>query len=118
MTGGAGFIGLNFIWHVLNERPGWKIVNLDALTYAGNPRNLEDMAAEAGKRYLFVHEDIQNGLGFLFQDHNSLFSCLSIKHSLPDGGGEGLPMSELGKQDVKATEECFSKISVGGRGRK
>jgi dTDP-glucose 4,6-dehydratase len=61
VTGGAGFIGSNFIRHILNERPCWKIVNIDALTYAGNPRNLDDMADEAENRYLFVHGDIRDG---------------------------------------------------------
>ena len=37
VTGGAGFIGTNFIRYALSERPRWKIVNLDSLTYAGNP---------------------------------------------------------------------------------
>ncbi len=44
VTGGAGFIGSNFIRHVLNLKPQWRIVNLDALTYAGNPANLDDRA--------------------------------------------------------------------------
>ncbi|MBW2000999.1 MAG: NAD-dependent epimerase/dehydratase family protein, partial [Deltaproteobacteria bacterium] len=39
VTGGAGFIGTNFIHHALAIRPDWRIVNLDALTYAGNPAN-------------------------------------------------------------------------------
>ena len=40
VTGGAGFIGTNFIRHALAVRKNWHIVNLDALTYAGNPANL------------------------------------------------------------------------------
>ena len=40
VTGGAGFIGSNFIRHVLAARPGDQVVNLDALTYAGNLENL------------------------------------------------------------------------------
>jgi dTDP-glucose 4,6-dehydratase len=56
VTGGAGFIGSNFI-HVLVElRPSWKIVNLDALTYAGNRENLESV--EKNPTYAFVHGDI------------------------------------------------------------
>ena len=42
ITGGAGFIGTNFIRFVLPERPSWKIIILDALAYAGNPMNFED----------------------------------------------------------------------------
>lgn len=43
ITGGEGFIGSNFIPHVLSIRPYWHIVNLDAATYAGNPTNIEDL---------------------------------------------------------------------------
>ncbi len=60
VTGGAGFIGSNFIRHALTERPDWHIVNLDALTYAGNPANLADMPAKLEQRYHFIHGDIGN----------------------------------------------------------
>ena len=43
VTGGAGFIGSNFVQLIVAERPGWRIVNLDALTYAGNLENLTEM---------------------------------------------------------------------------
>ncbi|MEN9578572.1 MAG: hypothetical protein RJA70_1581 [Pseudomonadota bacterium] len=58
VTGGAGFIGSNFIRQRLCEAssPVRKLVNLDALTYAGNPANLADVASDS--RYLFVHGDI------------------------------------------------------------
>ena len=58
VTGGAGFIGSNFIRYVLENRPTWRIVNLDLLTYAGNLNNLEDVTAAAGAQYEFVHGDI------------------------------------------------------------
>jgi len=58
VTGGCGFIGSNFIRRLLLEgRAGAsRIVNLDKLTYAGNPANLADVAGDA--RYAFVHGDI------------------------------------------------------------
>jgi dTDP-glucose 4,6-dehydratase len=56
VTGGLGFIGSNFIRLALREHPGLEIVNLDAVTYAGNPANLADLAAEA--RYRFVRGDV------------------------------------------------------------
>jgi dTDP-glucose 4,6-dehydratase len=56
VTGGAGFIGSNFVRHVLTAHPGDSIVNLDKLTYAGNLENLRDV--EADPRYRFVHADI------------------------------------------------------------
>jgi dTDP-glucose 4,6-dehydratase len=58
ITGGSGFIGTNFIRHVLATRPDWRIVNLDALTYAGNPANLEDIKDDRKERYRFVHGNI------------------------------------------------------------
>jgi dTDP-glucose 4,6-dehydratase len=56
VTGGAGFIGSNFVRHVLREHPDDRVVNLDKLTYAGNPANLADMARDP--RYAFVQGDI------------------------------------------------------------
>lgn len=56
VTGGAGFIGSNFIRHLLKEHPDWYIVNLDKLTYAGNLENLKDV--EDNPRYRFVRGDI------------------------------------------------------------
>jgi dTDP-glucose 4,6-dehydratase len=57
VTGGCGFIGSNFIRHLLTGADGSvSVVNLDKLTYAGNPANLADLAGDA--RYHFVHGDI------------------------------------------------------------
>jgi dTDP-glucose 4,6-dehydratase len=56
VTGGAGFIGSNFIRHMLTEHPDTPIVNLDALTYAGNPESLRDVADNPN--YTFVKGDI------------------------------------------------------------
>ena len=56
ITGGAGFIGSNFVRHLLGERLEAQVVNLDKLTYAGNPANVADV--ERDMRYAFVHGDI------------------------------------------------------------
>ncbi len=56
ITGGAGFIGSGFIRHILQTRSDWQIVNLDALTYAGNLENLTDV--EDNPRYQFVRGSI------------------------------------------------------------
>src|SRR3989442_4978328 len=56
VTGGCGFIGSNFIQHILEIHPGDTVVNLDKLTYAGNPENLEGM--EENPQYHFVKGDI------------------------------------------------------------
>jgi dTDP-glucose 4,6-dehydratase len=56
VTGGLGFIGSHFIRLALRERPQVEIVNLDAMTYAGNPANVKDV--ENDPRYRFVKGDI------------------------------------------------------------
>jgi dTDP-glucose 4,6-dehydratase len=55
VTGGAGFIGSNFVHYVLGERPDWHITVLDALTYAGNEKNLEGL--DSG-RFTFIKGNI------------------------------------------------------------
>lgn len=56
VTGGAGFIGSNFIHYILSQHPDWEITNLDKLTYAGNLGNLEDV--KDNPRYRFIKGDI------------------------------------------------------------
>ncbi len=58
ITGGAGFIGSNFIRHLLSAYPDYQVVNFDKLTYAGNLDNLSDVAGQ--KNYSFVRGDICN----------------------------------------------------------
>lgn len=58
VTGGAGFIGSNFIHHWLATHPEGQLVNLDLLSYAGNPDNLADLQGDA--RHHFVQGDIGN----------------------------------------------------------
>ena len=74
ITGGAGFIGSNFVRFVLAERPKWRIVNYDALTYAGNPANLADLADDP--RYEFVQGDIRDRDDLLA----ALTGCDSVVH--------------------------------------
>lgn len=59
ITGGCGFIGSNFIRYLLKESDyTGRIINLDKLTYAGNPENLADVQKEYPKRYIFIQADI------------------------------------------------------------
>ncbi|MFA6193637.1 MAG: dTDP-glucose 4,6-dehydratase [Parcubacteria group bacterium] len=58
VTGGAGFIGSNFVRYIFEKYPEDEIVNLDLLTYAGNLENLKDI--ESSKNYKFVKGDIAN----------------------------------------------------------
>jgi dTDP-glucose 4,6-dehydratase len=56
ITGGAGFIGSNFIRYILSSHPDYGVVNLDKLTYAGNLENLKDIETSPG--YTFIKGDI------------------------------------------------------------
>lgn len=69
ITGGAGFIGANFVHHWRRARPADVIVVLDALTYAGNPANLDALHGTAN--FQFVHGDVCDGdlLKRLFREH-------------------------------------------------
>ena len=58
VTGGAGFIGTNFVYHILRTHPEDEVIVLDKLTYAGNLENLKSLGAEP--RFLFVKGDICN----------------------------------------------------------
>jgi dTDP-glucose 4,6-dehydratase len=70
ITGCAGFIGSNFAPYFLNKYPDYYLVNLDLLTYAGNPDNLNEVASNS--RYSFVHGDIcdRGLLEQLFKQHD------------------------------------------------
>ena len=72
VTGGAGFIGTNFIRHTLELRPQWRLVCLDALTYAGNPANLADLPERYPQHYRFIQGDIRDAemLSTLFKEEN------------------------------------------------
>jgi len=69
VTGGAGFIGSSFVRYVLRTQPDVEIVNYDLLTYAGNLRNLEEVAKDP--RYRFVRGDIadNDSVRAVFEDH-------------------------------------------------
>ncbi|MEI2283280.1 dTDP-glucose 4,6-dehydratase [Paenibacillus polysaccharolyticus] len=56
VTGGAGFIGSNFVIYMLNKYPNYKIINLDSLTYAGNLENLKSI--EENANHIFIKGDI------------------------------------------------------------
>ena len=69
VTGGLGFIGSNFIRQMLEGHPEHSIVNLDKVTYAGNPENLKDIAGDP--RYTFIRGDICDPdlVGSVFREH-------------------------------------------------
>jgi dTDP-glucose 4,6-dehydratase len=59
VTGGAGFIGSNFVRHALAAHPDWRVTTLDKLTYCGRRENLHDVLDSS--RHEFVHGDIADG---------------------------------------------------------
>ncbi len=71
VTGGAGFIGSNFIRYILKKYPQYSVVNFDALTYAGNLENLKDI--ENNENYSFVKGDITN-----FEDVNAVIKDIDL----------------------------------------
>ncbi len=68
ITGGAGFIGSNFVHHWVQNHPQDRVINLDALTYAGNLENLKEI--ESSANYRFVHGDVRDAdmINKLFDD--------------------------------------------------
>jgi dTDP-glucose 4,6-dehydratase len=74
VTGGAGFIGSNFIRHVLTERKDCKLINFDKLTYAGNLANLEELADHPN--YTFIKGDICDAAAV----ERAMRGCDSVAH--------------------------------------
>jgi len=91
ITGGAGFIGSNYINHILGERDDYNIINLDKLTYAGNLENLKP--SENKKNYTFVKGDIINAelVRYLFEKYK-------IKHVINFAAESHVDRSILGSE--------------------
>ncbi len=91
VTGGAGFIGSNFINHVLKKRDDYFIVNLDKLTYAGNLENLKP--SEENKNYRFIKGDIANS-----ELVNYIFEKYKIKYVINFAAESHVDRSILGSE--------------------
>lgn len=80
ITGGSGFIGSNFVRFVRRERPAWTLINLDVLSYSGNPENLADL--ENDPNYRFVHGDINDRelVGRLLDECSSVVHFAAESH--------------------------------------
>lgn len=81
VTGGAGFIGSNFIHYILEQHTDWEVINLDKLTYAGNLDNLKDIQDYPG--YLFTKGDIGDRQfvdGLLSSDINVIVNFAAESH--------------------------------------
>lgn len=89
VTGGAGFIGSNFIHYILNKYDDYEIVNFDKLTYAGNLENLADIQDD--KRYRFIRGDIcdREAVAAAIKDANIVINFAAESHvdrSIEDPG--------------------------------
>ncbi|MBU1098494.1 MAG: dTDP-glucose 4,6-dehydratase [Bacteroidetes bacterium] len=91
VTGGAGFIGSNFINYILKSRDDVFIVNLDKLTYAGNLENLKE--SEANSNYIFIKGDICNS-----ELVDYIFSKFGIKHVINFAAESHVDRSILGSE--------------------
>jgi dTDP-glucose 4,6-dehydratase len=91
VTGGAGFIGSNYINHILTERDDYNIINLDNLTYAGNLENLKP--SENKKNYTFIKGDISNS-----EFVNYIFNKYKIKYVINFAAESHVDRSILGSE--------------------
>jgi dTDP-glucose 4,6-dehydratase len=80
VTGGAGFIGSNFVHYVLNQRPDWHVTVLDKLTYAGNRENLKGLPDD---RMTFVQGDICDAalVDQLVSEHDAVVHFAAESHN-------------------------------------
>ena len=129
ITGGAGFIGSNFIRHIMSKYPEYKIINLDKLTYAGNLDNLNDI--ENKKNYKFYKGDICDAkiVSRLMKDADAVVHFAAETHvdrSLMEAGtfvmsdvfGTFVLLNEAKKNKIKkfihiSTDEVYGSIEKG-----
>ena len=103
VTGGAGFIGSNFINYILNKRDDYFIVNLDKLTYAGNLENLKP--SEKKKNYHFIKGDIVN-----YELVDYIFHKYDIKYVINFAAESHVDRSILGSEIFYRTNVIGTNI--------
>ena len=129
VTGGAGFIGSNFIRFIMGRFPDYRIINLDKLTYAGNPDNLADVAKK--KNYEFFRGDVCNSkiVGRLMKNADYVVHFAAETHvdrSIIEAGtfvktdvfGTFVLLNEARKHNIKkfihiSTDEVYGSIEKG-----
>ncbi len=115
VTGGAGFIGSNFVKLMLNKHPDYKIINVDALTYAGNLENLVDI--KDNKNYEFIKADIRDRAKIeeIFAENDIMFVVNFAAESHVDRSIEEpevfLTTNILGTQVLLDTAKKYWKIN-------
>jgi dTDP-glucose 4,6-dehydratase len=129
VTGGCGFIGSNFVRHILESRPDWEVVNLDKLTYAGRKENLSDV--EGNRNYTFIHGDIcsEADAAKAMEGCEAVINFAAESHvdrSISDAsdflktniGGVCCLLEEARKQDIRkfiqiGTDEVYGSVEKG-----
>jgi dTDP-glucose 4,6-dehydratase len=117
VTGGAGFIGANFIRYLFQKTDfSGRIVNLDKLTYAGNPENLTDIdEAWGGKRYFFEKADICDfdAVAAILKRHeiDTLVHFAAESHVDRSIYGPG----EFVRTNIQGPSRCWRRSGLSGR---
>lgn len=113
VTGGAGFIGSNFIHYVLGQHHDWQVINLDKLTYAGNLDNLKDV--ENNPRYGFVKGDITDRelIDNLLQDKVDAIVNFAAESHVDRSILDASPFIETNVKGTQALLEGARKYKVG-----
>ena len=129
VTGGAGFIGSNFVRYMLSKYPDYQVVVLDKLTYAGNLANLADVAGNSN--YRFVHGDIcdQPLVDSLVSEVDAVLNFAAETHvdrSILDAGGfiqtdvygtfvllEAAKKHKIGRFLQVSTDEVYGDVPAG-----
>jgi dTDP-glucose 4,6-dehydratase len=133
VTGGAGFVGSNFVRYVRRERPEWTVVNLDKLTYAGNLESLADLRDD--DKHVFARGDIadaelvtrlceQHGIETIFNlaaeshvDRSILGPSIFVETNV---SGTQVLLDVARRANVKrfvqvSTDEVYGSLGVEGR---
>ena len=107
VTGGAGFIGSNFIRYILAQHPEDSILNLDKLTYSGNLQTLRDV--EKNERYTFVRGDIG--------DRRKVQEVLSqrVRSDRPFRGGNARRPQHSGRFGLRQDQRPGNAVPLGCR---
>jgi len=112
VTGGAGFIGSNFVHYMLRTHPDWQITNLDKLTYAGNLENLKDV--EQDKRYRFIKGDIadRESVSGLLSEHFDIVVNFAAESHVDRSIADASPFIETNVRGTQVLLEAVRQYGV------
>ena len=114
VTGGAGFIGSNLVRFLVNSRPEAEVINVDALTYAGNLENLSDL--ENAPRYRFILADIAHPvkMGEVFEEvRPDVVMHLAAESHVDRSIEDASPFITTNVQGTQVLLDCSLKYGVG-----